>query len=151
MTGADAVGFVERYGVVLESARYAKVPSLAAAVAGEAIKGSWWKHPKSRAIFAATRAVRASPDVLVCRLIDDKICFVHKRVWPALVRIGDGFAPSRLARVHEIHTERGAHQVEEIPFPRWVPAETTAAAERLSETDARAVLAPLLPELETAR
>jgi hypothetical protein len=95
--------------------------------------------------------VRASPDILVCRLVDDKICFAHKRVWPALVRIGDRFPPGRLARVREIHTERGAHRVEEIPFPRWVPAETAAAAKRLGEADARAVLAPVLPELMTAR
>lgn len=151
MTGAEAVRFVERHGVVLESARHATVPSLAEAVAGEPLKGSWWSHPKSRAIFAATRAVRDSPEILVCRLVDDKICFAHQRVWPALVRLGDRLPRHRLARVREIHSESGAHRVEEIPFPRWVSAETTAAAKRLSEADARATLAKVLPEIESGR
>lgn len=151
MTGAEAVRFVERHGVVLESARHATVPSLAEAIAGAPLKGSWWSHPKSRAIFAATRAVRESPEILVCRLIDDKICFAHQRVWPALVRLGNHLLRDRLARVHEIHTESGAHRVEEIPFPGWVSTETAAAAKRLSEAEARATLAKLLPELETGR
>ena len=150
MTGAQAIRFVERHGVVLESARHAKIPSLAEAVAGAPLKGSWWSHPKGRAIFAVTRAVRASPEILVCRLIDDKISFAHKRLWPALVRLGDRLAPDRLARVHEIHTERGTHRLEEIQFPTWVDAETAADAKRLCEADARAVLAPALPEFGPA-
>lgn len=151
MTGAEAVRFVEKHGVVLESARHATIPSLAEAIAGEPLKRSWWSHPKGRAIFAATRAVRESPDILVCRLIDDKISFAHQRLWPALVRLSDRFPRHRLTRVREIHSERGAHRVEEIPFPRWVSAETTAAAKRLSEADARAMLTSVLPEFETTR
>ena len=147
MTAAQALRFVERHGIVLESARHASVPSLAEAVAGEPIKGSWWSHPKGRAIFAATRAVRESPQVLVCRVIDGKISFAHERVWPALVRLGDRIARVRLARVREVHTERGAHRVETVPFPRWVPAQTAAAARKLSEAEAHAVLAGSLPEL----
>ncbi len=50
--------FVERHGVVLESARHATIPSLAEAIAGEPLKRGWWSHPKGRTIFAATRAVR---------------------------------------------------------------------------------------------
>lgn len=150
MTEAEALGFVERHGIVLESARHATIPSLAEAVAGEPVGGHWWSHPKGRAIFAATRAVRASPDVLVCRLIDDKISFAHARVWPALVRLADRVGAERLARVHETHSARGSHRVEAIPFPRWVSAETSAAARRLGERDARAILAAALPAIEGA-
>jgi hypothetical protein len=148
MTVAQALGFVEKHGIVLESARHAKLPSLAEAIAGEPLRGSWWSHPKSRAIFALTRAVRESPDVLVCRLVDDRINFVHARLWPALVRSAERFAPARLARVIEQHSNDGAHRIETIAFPRWVPAETSAAAQRLSQARARAELARLLPELE---
>jgi hypothetical protein len=42
-----------------------------------------------------------------------------------------------------VHGEHGAHRVEEIPFPRWVPAETNAAAQRISGDEARATLAML--------
>lgn len=150
MTAAQALRFVERHGIVLESARHATVPSLAEAVAGEPIKGSWWSHPKGRAIFKVTRAVRESPRVLVCRVIDGKISFAHERVWPALVRLGDRIARTRLAREREVHTDSGAHRVEKIAFPKWVPTATSAAARRLSEADARAMLARSLPELGDA-
>jgi hypothetical protein len=68
MTRAQALAFVKRYGIVLESSR-GEVPTFAEAVAGEPIQGSWWGHPKGHAIFWLTRAVRESPDVLVCRLV----------------------------------------------------------------------------------
>jgi hypothetical protein len=147
VTAAEAISFVERHGIVLESARHAKVPSLAEAVAGERIRGSWWSHANGRAIFAATRAVRESPDVLVCRLIEDKISFAHARLWPALVRLGDELSRERLARIREIHTARGAHRAEAIPFPEWVAPETSAAAARLGDSDARAALGALLDAL----
>jgi hypothetical protein len=146
MNVADALGFVERHGVVLESARHAKIPSLAEAIAGEPIRGSWWSNANGKAIFRLTRAVREAQDVLVCRLVDDKVTFAHRRVWPALVRLAGRLNPSRLARISEMHGESGAHRVKEIPFPRWVPAETAAAAKRMHEDEARAALAPLLDE-----
>ena len=59
----DPLAFVAEHGVVLESARGA-VPSLAEAIAGEPIRGSWWGHPRGNAIHDATCAVRDSPDVL---------------------------------------------------------------------------------------
>jgi len=144
MTAAEALSFVERYGVVLESAHHAQIPSLAEEIAGGPLRGSWWSHPDGRAIFAATRAVRASPDVLVCRLVAGKISFVHARLWPALVRISDRLPRSGLARLRELHTERGTHRVETVPFPDWVPAPMLTAAKHLSEPDACASLAVVL-------
>lgn len=144
MTAAEALSFVERHGIVLESAHHARICSLAEAVVGNPFHGNWWAHPKGRVIFAATRAVRASPDVLVCRLVDGKISFVHARCWPALIRISGRLPRQHLARLHENHTRSGAHRLEETPFPRWVPAATLALAEQLSEVDAHAVLGPLL-------
>jgi hypothetical protein len=144
VTAADAIAFVERHGIVLESSHHANVVSLAEAVAGEPIRGSWWSHAKGRAIFAATRAVRESSDVLVCRLVEGRISFAHARLWPALVRLAERFPRERLARVREVHTGRGAHRVESIPFPEWVPPETSAAAARLGEADAQASLGMLL-------
>jgi hypothetical protein len=146
MSFADALGFVERHGVVLESARHARIPSLATAIAGEPIRGRWWSNPHGKAIFRLTRAVRDADDVLVCRLVGDKVTFAHRRVWPALVRLADRLNPSRLARICEMHGESGAHRVEEIPFPRWVPADTSADAKRMSDSEARIALAPLLDE-----
>jgi len=85
-----ALQFVERHGIVLESA-HGPVVTFTDAAVGERIRGNWWSHPKSHQIFALTRLVRNSPDVLVCRLVDGKITYVHRRVWPALVLLAGRF------------------------------------------------------------
>jgi hypothetical protein len=122
---------------VLESAR-GPVPNLAERVVGRPIRGSWWAHPKGKEIFWLTRAVRDAPEVLVCRLIDGKITYVHRRLWPPLVRLARTLDRRNLAAVHEVHTARGRHEVRVVPFPRWVPAAVKRAARRLRVDDARA-------------
>jgi len=69
MRSESPVAFVRRHGVVLASAK-GPVPSIAEAVAGAPIRGSWWSHPKAREIFRALQAIQESDDVLACRLID---------------------------------------------------------------------------------
>jgi hypothetical protein len=140
MTSRQALAFIRRHGVVLEAAR-GPVPSLAEAIAGAPIRGHWWSHPKGRAIFAVTRAVRDSDDVLVCRLIKGKITFVHRRLWPALVRAADRLPPDGLARVREVHTTSGHHVIEKVPFPDWVPANVRTAARKLDRDAALAKFA----------
>jgi len=136
LTPAQALAFVERHGVVCESARRAGIPSLAEAIAGATIHGNWWSHPGSREIFALTRAVRDAPHMLVCRLVDGKVTFVHERLWPALVRLAGRFPPARLARLREVHSASGKHIVKTTVFPDWVPAPTQAQALRLEESAA---------------
>lgn len=144
LTPSQALAFVERHGVICESARRSDVPSLADAIAGAPIRGNWWSHPQGKRIFALTRAVRAAPDVLVCRLVDGKITFVHARLWPALVRVADDFPRARLARIAETHTARGQHAIEEVPFPDWVSSATASAARHVELASARQLLAPAL-------
>jgi hypothetical protein len=140
VTSRRALAFIRRHGAVLESAR-GTVPSLAEVIAGEPVRGSWWSHPKSHEIFAVTRAVRDSNDVLVCRLIDGKITFVHRRLWPALVRAAGRLSPARLSQLREVHTTSGRHVTREVPFPDWVPQSVHAAARTLSEKAALAAFA----------
>ena len=135
MTLRQAVAFVRKHGVVLESA-VGPVPSVAAAVVGGPIRGSWWAHPRSHEIFELTRAIRAREDVLVCRLVDGRVTFVHRRLWPALVRAAGRFPKKQLAQVREIHTPSAHHVAKEIAFPKWVPAEILTEASRLSEEEA---------------
>ena len=89
--------------------------------------------------------MRSSDDILVCRLVDGKITFVHKRLWPALVRLADTIPANRLAQVKEIHTDSGRHVVEETPFPKWVPSDVMAAGQSMSEAGALADLTPWAP------
>src|SRR5688572_9787599 len=139
MTSRQALAFVRKHGVVLEAAR-GPVPSLAETIAGEPLHESWWSHPRGREFFAATRAVRDSDDVLVCRLIEGKITFVHRRLWPALIRVADRFPRERLSRVTETHTSGGRHETREVPFPEWASASVREAAAKLSEESALAEL-----------
>jgi hypothetical protein len=129
LTPAQALAFIERHGIVCEAARRAGIPCLVDAIAGEAVRGNWWSHPRSREIFALTRAVRDAPQVLVCRLVDGKITFVHERLWRALADAATLFPREHLARLREAHTGRGRHEVAETPFPDWLPARLASAAE----------------------
>jgi hypothetical protein len=135
------LALVERLGVSLESGK-GPVPSLAALIAGETIRGNWWGHPKGREIFVATRAIRDSRDVLVCRLIDGKVTFVHRRLWPALVRLAPRLDPAGLAWIHEKHTASGAHKMTSKPYPKWVPQTVSKQAAKLTREQAIHQLGP---------
>ena len=145
MTSAEALAFVHAHGLVLESGT-GPVPSLVAAITGERIRGSWWAHARGREIYAVTRTIRDSPDVLVCRLIEGKITYVHRRLWPALVRLAARFPHSNLAQIRELHTASGKHAIEERRFPDWVPGEVTAQAADLDEEGAVRQLGPWMAE-----
>jgi hypothetical protein len=144
MTPKQAIAFVRAKGVVLESGR-GHVPSLAEAVAGEPIRGSWWAHPKGREIFRCTRAVRDSADVLVCRVVDGKVTYIHRRLWPAIVRLAKLFSAPRLAAIREVHSSSGKHKLEITPFPRWVPKHVIRAADSLTDSGAESQLLVILP------
>ena len=146
MTPQDAIAFIRQHGVVIESG-HGPVPSLAEAIAGGPIRGSWWSHPLSKDIFRITRAVRASEQVLVCRLISGKITFVHRRLWPALVCAASHFQSGQLARLSEEHTSSGHHVVKAIQFPSWVPAAVMVQGRKLTESAALDILAACIPRL----
>lgn len=135
----DLMAVLVEHGVLLESAR-GPIPNVAELVAGEPISGSWWGHHDSHAIFAEINELADSPDVVRLRLVKGKITLVHRRVWPALVRISDRFPADQLASIEEEHTASGAHRKIETPFPDWVPADVLDAASTLSEEQARALL-----------
>ena len=78
------------------------------------------------------------------RLVSGKVTFVHRRIWPALVRVADRFTPKQLAALHEEHTASGAHRVHEQPFPDWVPVEVIAAAAGFSVDEAEQQLPAFL-------
>jgi hypothetical protein len=143
MTERQALAFVRKHGVVLMAAR-GPVPSLAEAIAGGPYRGSWWGHPQGKEMFRLFGAVCDSPDVLVCRLAAGKITLVHKRLWPALVRLASRFPKRTLAAVREEHTASGAHRTVTTPFPQWVPRATLAEARRLDPDAAAAALRPVL-------
>jgi hypothetical protein len=141
----DVMATLIEHGMLLESAR-GPLPNVAELVAGESIRGSWWGHPKSHDIFDTLNSLANSPDVVRTRLVNGKVTIVHRRLWPALVRVADHFEPKRLAALHEEHTDSGAHRVLEQPFADWVPDDARIAATALSVEDAWAELPACLRE-----
>src|SRR5437762_12561301 len=135
---ATAIAFVEAHGVVLASAK-GPVPRLIDAIAGEPITGNWWSHPRANAIYNVLAEVSESEQVLVCRLINGKVTLVHRRLWPALVRLAAQFAPEQLAKVREEHTASGQHVSHEVPFPQWVPPDVLEQGTMVAENEALAV------------
>jgi hypothetical protein len=136
------VRLVEKHGVMLASARGA-IPNVAEVVAGAPIIGGWWAHPKGKAIFAALSEIDDSDDIRCFKLIDGKITFAHRRVWPALVRLArDGaVATDRLAAVQQEHMPTGEHRNFVTPFPEWVDDATAKAADKLTLAAAKQLVA----------
>src|SRR2546421_12044720 len=83
MNSRKVLAFVKQHGIVLQAA-HGPVPNLAEAIAGEPIRGSWWGHARGQEIFQASQIISESPDVLVCKLIDGKVTFVHRRLLAGL-------------------------------------------------------------------
>jgi len=139
MTDGEVMAFVRRHGVVLMAAK-GPVPRLTEWIAGEPIKGSWWAHSKSHQIFARLSRLSVSPNVVTCRLVDGHVTFVHRRLWPALVRLSDWLPAQRIAAIREQHTASGKHVTHATPFPDWVPPAILRAGRKLEAKDARAAL-----------
>lgn len=141
--GKNWVTFVAQHGVVLASAR-GPVPSVAEAIAGEPIVGSWWSHPKAQVIFDALSSIDDSEDIRCFKLIDGKITFVHRAKWPALARLAAAgvLASGRVASIVQEHMPTGEHRNMTTAYPDWVPEEIETAAAELSLDDAKQQLGP---------
>ena len=148
-TASDALAFVERHGVVLVSAK-GPAPKLIEAIVGEPIAGNWWAHPQSHHIYAIVEAVTESPQVLVCRLINGKVTLIHRRLWPALVRLAEHFSAEQVAQVHEEHTSSGRHVVRQVQYPEWVPPQVASQAKAMGEQEALVLFGPWLPTAKSA-
>ncbi len=135
------ITYVEKHGVVLASAK-GPVPSLAEQIAGEPIVGSWWSHPKGNVIYDVLSAIDENVDVRCFKLVDGKVTFVHRRLWPAVVRLArEGVLPAeRTELVRQEHTRSGEHHNVKIPFPAWVEEDVSKAADAITVDAARAQL-----------
>jgi len=148
-TKKEALDFVKRHGAVLESAK-GTIPNLAQAIAGEPIRGSWWGHPKGNQIYMLLNGVCDSPDVMRCRLHNGKITLVHRRLWPAMVRMAHTFDGARLSVIREEHTSAGAHRVTTVKFPDWVSDDVHESARCISAAEAEKQLGSIMTN-RTAR
>jgi hypothetical protein len=72
-------------------------PSVVTLVTRGPVHGSWWAHPRSHEIFRCASAIAADPGVLVTKLLDGKVTFVHKRLWPAVLAVATAREPWQTA------------------------------------------------------
>jgi hypothetical protein len=150
MNADDALAFIEAHGAVLVAAR-GPVPRLVEAILGESIRGSWWAHPQSHGIFAVLQALGESSDLLLCRLVDGKVTIVHRRLWPALIKLDRRFTRQQLAQIHEEHAPSGKHVTRTVDFPAWVPQIVRTEARALSKHEAERLLACVLRPATAAK
>jgi hypothetical protein len=66
------------------------LPSIATAIAGEPIRGSWWSHPKSQEIFDCLQSLE---DVLTTRLVDGKVTYIDDRLRDAFLTVATSAEP----------------------------------------------------------
>ena len=79
MTVAKVRRELERQGLLLVTDPV--LPSVAGIVAEEPVKGSWWSHPASHAIFAVLEALDDAGDTLLVKLVSSKQTFVAHTLW----------------------------------------------------------------------
>ena len=82
----DVLDELKAHGILLTTDP--KLPSVCAMVAGEPVRGSWWAHPRSHAMFRVLTELAAHPDVLVAKLVSGKDTFIHRALWPAVLAVG---------------------------------------------------------------
>ena len=77
---------LEELGVLLLSD--SSLPNVSQLVAETKVKGSWWSHESAHTIFAVSEMLEDHPDVLIMKLISDKVTFVHRELWGHIYSIG---------------------------------------------------------------
>jgi hypothetical protein len=70
-----------------------KFPNVTALLAGEAVRGSWWTHPKAHEMYRVSSELRRHPDVLSIKLVSGKITFIHRPLWIAVYAVAQAREP----------------------------------------------------------
>ena len=137
---AAVMAVIESDGVLLLSDPL--LPSLTGLVVGEPIRGSWWGHPRGNQIYHLLNEVADHPQVLMAKLVSSKVTFVHQRLWPAIVAIGqsratwqlDGLTPASTYLLHQVD-ESGRLEWDDIP--PFLPPDNRRAAESVRALESR--------------
>ncbi len=83
---------LDRYGLLL--VQDTTVPSVTSIVVGEPVRGSWWAHALAHTIFEVLEELEL--EAAVVKLLAKKQTLIHRRLWPALVNVGNAHAPWQL-------------------------------------------------------
>ena len=129
-----------RIGLLFEHDRVH--PSFTGLAAGEPIAGSWWSHALAHPIYDAIQAFCERPDVLWAKLVNGKVTYVHRRLWPAFFAVACSKGAERnaglpdLARtLLELVEQKGSVRMDELGAGGLAPARELSAA--LKKLEAR--------------
>jgi hypothetical protein len=119
----DALALLERQQL-LPLTSVPPLKCLVDEIAGEHVKGSWWGHKAGKAIFNIASALEDHDDVLSVKLLAGKVTFVHRAVWPSLLRVVTDAAWRKTAKallVHsrQQHTASGKHVTIDEEWDAW--------------------------------
>lgn len=96
---------LERRELLLQSGN--ERPSIVSLIAGGAVRGSWWTHPKANLIYWVCQDLAADPRVTEARLLGGKVTHVWHTRWPELCAVAlardawqwDGLGPAQRSLV----------------------------------------------------
>ncbi|MCJ2554891.1 MAG: hypothetical protein LN410_01630, partial [Candidatus Thermoplasmatota archaeon] len=108
------------------------MPSVTAVVTGEPVKGSWWGHSQSHAIFAVVERLEGYGQALQTKLISGKVTFVHRHLWPAVAGVASAREPWQV----EGFSPEEARLLRTVENAGWV---RTDEADRFTPLDLKAV------------
>lgn len=129
-TTKQARALLKKHGMLALTG--AAVPSLAFAIAGGPIQGSWWAHEHGGLIFRIASELEDAEDVLVVKLVDGKVTFVHAALWPALYRIVSD-PDWRAARIAQLNAA-GRALLDRVEAERRVRPEDRAAKDAIEKS-----------------
>ena len=85
------VAAIDKHGLLLLQDK--QLPSVVGLLTGEAVPDRGGAHPMSHRIFACLQQLPHRRDSTSVHLIDGKVTFVHRRLWPALLAVAQGGEP----------------------------------------------------------
>lgn len=123
---------LKRIGLLLLQDK--KLPSVVGIITGQSLSTSWWGHPRGQEIFNCLESL--DEQAIATNLINGKVTFVDKRLWPAVVAIGSSGEPWQTAGLgrnpktkeirerllqfaEEVHTESGRHETRLKPWSEF--------------------------------
>jgi hypothetical protein len=119
-----------------------RLPSLTSLVVGAPVGGSWWGHPRGKEIYRLLNQLAEHPQVLLVKLVSTKVTFVHQRLWPAVVGVGQSRAAWQLDGLTQASTfllglvdESSRLDWEDIP--PFLPPDNNRAAESVRALESR--------------
>lgn len=77
---------LQKFGLLLLSDSY--LPSVTGLVANEKVSGSWWSHKAAQKIFVVSEMLEDHPDVMIMKLVSNKVTFVYRELWGRIYSVG---------------------------------------------------------------